>query len=244
MKAIQKIVLTLTMIVLGGTLSFAQNYNNTSIQGNGIMTTRTAQTKGYDKIEVSGPISVTLVKGTEGTIEITAESNVQERVVTESDGTTLIISLKNNTSLLNTQKIKVKVPFKDLSAISLRGSGDVEGKDRVKASTLTLNLSGSGDIDLDIDADRLAAELSGSGEIELSGKVTNADIKSTGSGKFDCEKLVSDNAEITLSGSGDVKMVINKSLTGTIRGSGTIMYGGNPPTNKVDVRGSGKVKPF
>lgn len=244
MKAFQKTVLTLTLIILGGTLSISQNYNNTSIQGNGIMTTRTAQTKAYDKIEVSGPISVILVNGTEGTIEITAESNVQERIVTESDGTTLIISLKNNTSLLNTQKIKVRVPFKDLSAISLRGSGDVESKDRIKATTLTLNLSGSGDIDLAIDADRLAAELSGSGEIELSGKVTNADIKSTGSGKFDCEELVAENAQITLSGSGDVKIVVNKSLTGGIRGSGTIMYGGKPSTNNVEVRGSGKVKPF
>lgn len=244
MRTIQKIVLTLSIVVLGGAMSFAQNYNNTSIEGNGIITTRTAETKPYNTIEVSGPIAVTLIKGTEGTIEITAESNVQERVVTESDGTTLIISLKNNTSLLNTQQIKVSVPYKDLSAISLRGSGSVKGADRIKASTLSLNLSGSGEMDLRIDADNLAAELSGSGEIELSGKVTNADLKSAGSGKFACEELVSENAIINISGSSDVKIVTNKSLKGGIRGSGTILYGGNPASNNVEVRGSGKVKPF
>lgn len=244
MKAIQKILLTLSIFVLGGGFTYAQKYNNTSIKGNGIITTRTVETKQYDIIEVSGPIAVTLVKGKEGILEITAESNVQERVVAESDGTTLIISLKNNTSLSNTQQIKVSVPFKELSAISVRGSGSVKGADRIRASALSLFLSGSGEMELEVDADNLAAELSGSGEIELSGKVSYADLKSTGSGKVDCEDLVSENAEINISGSSDVKIVANKSLKGTIRGSGTILYGGNPASNNVEVRGSGKVRPL
>jgi len=91
MKAKQKILLTLSIFILGGSFTYAQKYNNTSIKGNGIITTRTVETKQYDIIEVSGPIAVTLVKGKEGSLEITAESNVQERIVTESDGTTLII---------------------------------------------------------------------------------------------------------------------------------------------------------
>jgi len=99
-------------------------------------------------------------------------------------------------------------------------------------------------MELQVDVENLMAELSGSGEIELSGTVTNADLKSTGSGKLDCEDLVSDNASVNLSGSSDVKIVANKSLKGVIRGSGTIMYGGNPSRNNVEIRGSGKVNPF
>lgn len=77
----------------------AQKNNSNSIIGSGNIITRTVNTKPYKIIKVTSSMEVYLEKGNEGNITVTAEDNVQDRIVVVSDGTTLTISMKNNTSL-------------------------------------------------------------------------------------------------------------------------------------------------
>src|SRR5690606_21137362 len=137
-----------------------------------------------------------LEKGTEGTITINAEDNLQDKIVVESDGTTLIIKMKNNTSLRNTQKISITVPFETISEVSLHGSGTVEGKEILQSNSLALNLQGSGKIKVSVEATSLDVKLNGSGDMDLSGKATDLDVKSTGSGSFEGKQLTSENVQI------------------------------------------------
>ncbi len=242
MVTLTKISFALTLFILGNLQTIAQNRNNTSIEGSGNVITKTVNTQPYSSINVSGSMDVYLEKGTEGNISVTAEDNVQDRIVVESDGTTLTISMKNNTSLRNTKKIKITVPFEDISEISLNGSGNVEGKDMLKSNSLALNIQGSGDIKVSIDATSLDAKLNGSGDMELSGKATDVEVKTIGSGNFEGKELHSENAQIYISGSGDSSIFAKNSLKARIQGSGSIFYTGNPTTNDVKVMGSGKVK--
>ncbi len=78
--------------------------------------------------------------------------------------------------------------------------------------------------------------------MQLSGKSTNVDVKTTGSGNFEGKELVSDNAQIYISGSGDSTIFVNNSLKARIQGSGSVLYAGKPSSNDVKVMGSGKVK--
>ncbi len=242
MATLTKISLALTLLIIGNLEIIAQNRNNNSIEGSGNVITKTVNTQPYNTINVSGSMDVFLEKGTEGNISITAEDNVQDRIVVESDGTTLTISMKNNTSLRNTKKIKITVPFEDLSEISLRGSGNVEGKDMLKSNSITLNIQGSGEIKVSIEANSMDAQLNGSGDMTLSGKVTDVEVKTTGSGNFEGKELNSENAQIYISGSGDSSIYAKNSLKARIQGSGSIFCAGNPTSNDVKIMGSGKVK--
>ncbi len=242
MATLTKISFILMFFIIGNLQINAQNRNNNSIEGSGNIITKTVNTQSYNIINVSGSMDVYLEKGAEGNISITAEDNVQDRIVVESDGTTLTISMKNNTSLRNTEKIKITVPFEDISEISLRGSGNIEGKDMLKSNSLTLNLQGSGGIKISIDATSLNAQLNGSGDMKLSGKATDVEVKTTGSGNFEGKELLSENAQIYISGSGDSTIFAKNSLKARIQGSGSIFCAGNPSSNDVKVMGSGKVK--
>lgn len=220
----------------------AQKNNSTTIVGSGNIITKTVNTKPYDVINVTGSMEVYLEKGNEGTITVTAEDNVQDRVVVESDGNTLTISMKNNTSLQNTKKIKISVPFEIISEISLRGSGNVRGKNMIINNSISLTSKGSGEIEVLVKTDLLNVQLNGSGEIEVSGTAKNVNANTTGSGEFKGKELIADQAEINISGSGNSSIYVNNSLVGKIKGSGSIFYGGNPTRNDVKVSGSGKVK--
>ncbi|MCB0465219.1 MAG: DUF2807 domain-containing protein, partial [Aequorivita sp.] len=241
MATLTKISLALTLFIIGNLQITAQNRNNNSIEGSGYVITKTVNTQPYNSINISGSMDVFLEKGTEGNISITAEDNVQDRIVVESDGTTLTISMKNKTSLRNTKKIKITVPFEDISEISLHGSGNVEGRDILKCSSLAVNLPGSGQIKVAVESNSVDAQLNGSGDLTLSGKVTDVEVKTTGSGNFEGKELNSENAQIYISGSGDSTVYAKNSLKARIQGSGSIFCAGNPISNDVKVMGSGKV---
>ncbi len=236
MATLTKFYFVLTLLILGNLPLLAQN------QGNGEVITKTVNTQPYHTIDVSGSMDVTLEKGTEGKITITAEENLQDNIVVESDGATLTIKMKKNTFLRNTKKISITVPFEDLSEISLHGSGNIEGKDLVESNSLSLNLQGSGNINVSVEAKTLDVKLNGSGNLELTGKATDLEIKSTGSGNFAGKELTSDNVQIYVSGSGDSTIFAQTSLKARIQGSGSIFCAGNPSSNDVKVMGSGKVK--
>lgn len=204
--------------------------------------TKTIKTQPYGSIEVSGPMEVYLVKGTEGNIGITTQEKIQSKIVVESDGETLRISLKKDVFLRNSVNIKIQVPFEEISKISLNGSGKIEGKNKVSGNALDLAVNGSGDIELSIDVKSIRAAVDGSGEIELEGNATDAEVNITGSGEFNGEELVSDHARIHIMGSGEVSIYAKKKLQGAVEGSGTVKYGGNPSSNNVRVIGSGKVR--
>ncbi len=242
MNTLVKILLALTLLFVGSVSMNAQNTNSNTIEGSGNVISKTVNTSSYNVIDVSGAMEVFLEKGTEGNITIVAEDNVMERIVVESDGETLTISMKNNTSLRNTKKIKITVPFKDISEISLRGSGNIEGKDSLENNAVALNIQGSGNIKVSVEANSIDAKLNGSGNMELSGKATELEVKTTGSGNFQGKELISENAQIYISGSGDSTIFVNNTLKARIQGSGSVLYAGKPVSNDVKVMGSGKVK--
>ncbi len=242
MHTLIKTSLALTFLVFSSLQFTAQNRKNNAITGSGNMIEKTVTTKPYRSIKVSGSMDVYLQKGTEGTISVLAEDNVQDSIVVESDGTTLTISMKNNTSLRNTKKIKITVPFEDISEISLYGSGSIEGKAMLKTDKLTLNLNGSGDIEIAVATNSLEATIRGSGDIEILGNATDVAISTTGSGDFEGRELISENAEVSITGSGDSTVYVKNNLKAKIQGSGSIYYGGKPATINSKVKGSGKIK--
>lgn len=241
MHSLNKTAFILLFIFTSLQLS-AQRNKSTTILGSGNLITKTVNTKPYHIINVSGSMEVYLEKGAEGNITVTAEDNVQDRIIVESDGNTLTISMKNNTSLQNTKKIKITVPFESISEIFLRGSATVEGKDMLVGKSISLITKGSGDIKVSVKTDLLNAQLKGSGDTKISGTAKKANFNTTGSGNIKGKDLIADQAEIYISGSGNSSVFVNKSLLGNIKGSGNILYGGNPSINKVKVSGSGRVK--
>ncbi len=236
-------ITVVTLFLVATTLQLnAQKGNNNTITGSGNVITKTVQTKVYSALNISGSMDVYLENGNEGNISIEAEDNVQERIVVESDGTTLTISMKNNTSLRNTKKIKITVPVQEINEITLRGSGDIEGRNLLKSTSLALSIQGSGEIKISVDTNSLNAKIKGSGDIKISGIAKEVEVTTTGSGDFEGKELISENAQISISGSGDSTIHAKNSINAKINGSGSVFYAGNPSTNNVQVRGSGKVK--
>lgn len=240
MNKLFKFSLVIALIIFGCGDIMAQW--GKKVVGNGNVTIRTVNTGNYDAIRGLGSMDIHLQKGSEGTITVKTDENLQEYVIVEVVNGALKIRTKKNTYLKTKKGIHVYVPFDDISEVSLTGSGDIDTEDTINSDDLEIKITGSGDVNLDVSANTVEATVTGSGDIEVSGNTTNLEVRVTGSGDFDGDELRSENTEASVSGSGDVSVYASKYLKARVSGSGDIRYNGNPEKRDTKASGSGTIK--
>ena len=234
-----------TVVILASLFFATTTYAqwNKSVKGNGKMTTITRNTSDYDGIKCAGSFDYILVSGTEGNIKIEGEENLLEFIVTEVKDNNLVVKVKKNMNLRPSKNhpIKITIPFKDISSVSLAGSGDLYNKDRLSASNLKVSLAGSGDVVLMVDTKELKGSLAGSGDLTFKGNTDNLVAEVAGSGDFHAFELISKSTEVSVAGSGDAEVNCTESIKARVAGSGDIKYKGNPEKEDTKVAGSGSI---
>ena len=193
---------------------------------------------------MAGAFDVELVYGTEGKLQITGESNLLEYIETEVTDDKLKIQVKKgfDIRISSGQKILIVVPFKEISAVALSGSGDLYTKNAtIKTNKLKMALSGSGDVVIDLEANDLTMAVSGSGDMTATGTAETAKISLAGSGDIYADKLKTKNSDVRLSGSGDIRVYVEEHLKARVAGSGDITYKGNPEKLDTKTSGSGDI---
>lgn len=215
--------------------------SNKKVKGNGNLTTEKRTVPEYDAVNLNSSFDVELVAGNEGNLTIEAESNLMEYITTEVSNGKLKISVEEGINLDTNEEIKITVPFEEISSVSLTGSGDIIGKDRIKSENFSVSITGSGDIELELQAREVKGNITGSGDLSLSGSTSNFETKITGSGDFDASKLKAEKVEAVISGSGDIQVFASQELRTRISGSGDVYYAGNPKKEDFKTSGSGSV---
>ena len=236
----KKSILFLAAFIMAFTTAQAQ-WGNKSIKGNGNQVTKDRSIGSYDGISLVGSLNVQLVAGSEGTVKVEAESNLQEYIITEVKNGILKITTEKGINLKPKNKILVTVPVESVSEISLTGSGDLWTRDRLNSQNLKVQLTGSGDIKLDLKVMDLQSKITGSGDIVFQGRSKNFECSVTGSGDLDAYNLQANNVEARVSGSGDIMVYAGDKLNATVSGSGDITYKGNPTKQNFKTHGSGSI---
>lgn len=234
-----KSVVSLFVSILFFTNGQAQN--NQKVKGSGKVVNETRNVGTFDKVGVSGSFDVFLVKGNEGKIDLKIEDNLSRYLVTEVSDGKLKIKWKKGTNVNTRKNVVITVYFNDINGVGLSGSGDIVGKDLIKASDFSVAVSGSGDVDLEVESNTLKASVSGSGDLVLKGKVNMFSASVAGSGDISAYELSAEKADLKVSGSGGVNLTAHHEIKARVAGSGDVKYKGNPKITDVKVSGSGNI---
>jgi len=159
---------------------------------------------------------------------------------------------------LGRSRIYITLPA--LETLKLTGSGNAHLEDVFEGESFNLNITGSGDADMILEADTLDATLTGSGDALIQGSFGSGEIRITGSGNMELEgfmdqlnatltgsgdlkasNLQTANADLTITGSGNINVNIEDELSARITGSGDIHYSGNPRLGELRTTGSGNI---
>jgi hypothetical protein len=214
----------------------------TFVTGSGNVVSESRQVVDFDAVTMAGSGDLIITQGDQEGLKIDAEDNLIPYIRTEVRGHTLYIDMntRNFVSLHTTRPIRFYLSMKEVSGLTLSGSGTITSKN-INTKNLDINISGSGDTVIDnLQADSLSTDISGSGKCILKGEVASQKVTITGSGDYNTSGLTSKDVIMNVSGSGKTSVTATNTLNVTITGSGEVAYSGNPKITQT-ITGSGKM---
>ena len=218
------LLLPACVFVVDGDGHFHRNYHvheggGDTIDGSGVSKTETRTVTDFHRIAVDGCADLSVQVGGATSVAVTGDDNLVGFVTTEVRDGSLVIGMKSG-SYSTHVNLRVAITTPGLDALSIRGSSDAE-------------VSG-------IAGGSFSAEIKGSGDVRASGKVDRLDAVIAGSGDLHLDGLEAREANVGVSGSGDVEVWTTESLVASVSGSGDVRYRGDPKVTK-SVAGSGSV---
>ena len=185
-----------------------------------------------DRVEVDGPVEVTLATGGASHARAIGEAAALGRVAIDVQGRTLRV--RPNRSAWGgypgdaPAPVKVVLSTRNLRSASLIGAGRL-AVDRARGLRLDLAVSGSGELALgSADADTMVIGLLGSGRIAVGGKAKQLRASIQGSGDLDGRGLNSEDAQLTANTSGAVAVGAARTAKVNALGRGTVEIIGAP----------------
>jgi hypothetical protein len=125
-----------------------------------------------------------------------------------------------------------------------RNSGNARAEVTITGVTArNISLSGTGRLEFEnVDLDRLHLAISGSGSAAGGGRADHLDLAMSGSGNADLSRLTVRDANIHLSGSGNVRVSPSGTVSLAASGSGVVRMTRQPARINQSVSGSGGVR--
>jgi hypothetical protein len=256
MRARIRLVVIPVAVLLGSTAALAHAED------------KTTDLKAFDKLLIEGCFDARLEPGTPTRAVVSATADQQQRIRVEQDGDRVRVGFadKNDyATLCRGPAIRVSITASfaatDSVDLGIAGSGSLDAN-VPRVAKLEASLAGSGKIALrgaagdckftiggsgSADASALACdssaklELNGSGSAKLAGKTKTCEVQINGSGDIKGSGFDCDSADITVNGSGSVKLAKIGSLKAQINGSGNVRYQGEPTMRGVAIHGSGSL---
>lgn len=212
------------------------------LAGNGKLNKQKREVPSYTNLSVSGPFNVRLIYSDTGILTFEGDENILSLITAKVESGTLHIGTVDNQPVKASRNntIDIKVPYRQMNAIRLTGSGYVYAARTLRESNLVLELEGSGSIRMSADVEKLKAVVLGPGSIFIEGNADSFDCAIAGSGTIMACELMTKDVKAVVSGCGNIQTNSTKKLTGRIDGTGTIAFSGEPSDTDFKLSGNGK----
>jgi hypothetical protein len=210
-----------------------------SIRGEGPLTTRQISVADYTGITLMLPAEVKVVMADSFNCIIRAQHNIADAIKVKRKGDEL--EIKSEYSLKTDQPIELFISIPVIKRVEVDGSGNVSFVNPAKGEKLRLYVNGSGSISARAEMEEIRSEMNGSGAVALNGSAAEFSCAVNGSGDIHAFNMSTEKTEIEINGSGDAEVNVSSRLRADIRGSGNIIYKGQPHVVS-EIIGSGTVK--
>lgn len=211
------------------------------VQGSGKVVQETRQVGRFHGVELALAGNVEVRTGSDGPVSIEVDDNVLPLVETVVENGVLQIRATKKKLQLDTRRLKVVVPAREIDSLGVAGSGSMSA-DKLHGQKLKLELAGSGTLDATgIEAREVTIEVAGSGKLQAAGNAEKLEASVAGSGNADAARLTARQVEADVAGSGQVTVTARQSLDASVAGSGIVSYYGDPQVSR-SVAGSGIVR--
>lgn len=197
----------------------SQTDNGPCVRGSTEVVTETRSLDEFHAVSASIVGQLFITQGNKYEVIIHTHANLIDDVKTEIVSDELIIELDR--CVREMERFEVHVILPSIQSLVFSGVGDVSATNNLDAETLSVNLSGVGNMDLKGTADNFHVVLSGVGDVNAG-------------------EMVTKESSVSLTGIGSARVNVSDRLEASIRGTGDILYKGDPELI-VSISGNGRV---
>lgn len=235
----KRLLLLLPVLLIATAASGCVHILVDCVHGSGTVARDERTVSSFRRVVIKGSTDVVLTQSATQRVVVEAEDNLLPLVRTAVEDGDLVIDTRK--CIENTRPVVVHVAAAELAGVTISGSGDVTGVDKIDATSFDIRISGSGDVRLWLVATDIRTQISGSGDVLLRGSARSFDATISGSGDINAADLAVVRAGVRISGSGDCRLDVAEQLEASISGSGDIAYKGPVRDVRASVSGSGDV---
>lgn len=168
-----------------------------------------------------------IIPSEETKVEVTCPSDMEDygfRVYYKEGEVEISVPKQTNFSA---EKFEVTV-YANIEEIEISGGIELE-MDAAASEKVDLDIKGGAKVYVyNIETVNVEMDVTGAADINLSGKTGFFEIELSGAGNIDAKSLVSEKAEVKISGAGAAELSVTKELLADVDGVGTLTYYGDP----------------
>jgi len=197
------------------------------ISGNGNVVEESRDISGFTGVHVSSGIDVLLSQGDDFEVIVEADENLQDVIVTETNGRMLVVKTADHVNIRNARSKKVHVTLPELSDLKISSAGDCVGQTPFDCEDLMISISSAGDLTLEVDAREIDIDISSSGDCRISGSTDILDATLSSAGDLNAFDLVAGKVDVDVSSAGDARVNATDEITMNASSAGNIYYRGD-----------------
>ncbi|NVK85934.1 MAG: DUF2807 domain-containing protein [Cytophagia bacterium] len=205
-------------------------------------TRETREVRNFNALSVSSAFQVEISVGSTESLEIEAEDQYIDDIITEVRGGTLVIRLRDSRDTRRMRESpKAYLTVKSLERINASGAVGLKTRDVLKGKKLDLELSGASVLNIEMEVEELYLESSGACVINLEGEAKEQVVKTSGATVYSAYDLESVNADIRVSGAGSANVYVTGRLDVHASGASSVRYRGGASVS-ADASGASSIR--
>jgi hypothetical protein len=212
-----------------------------AVRGSGVVLEEARTIRNVNGLLLDAPGTAYVTVADSEALVIVAEDNLLPYLRVRMESGRLRIEVDSLLRLQPTVPIRYHLSVRELGRIRAAGDGRIEAAG-LRGDRLLVSSGGPGGVRLDdVRMNRLTVSVNGSGGVRAAGRVPLLEASLGASGPFDARELDTDDAVVTIAGSGSATVRVRHRLDAHLSGSGSVLYYGNPTVYE-SVTGAGEVR--
>ncbi|MFN3755680.1 MAG: head GIN domain-containing protein [Flavobacterium sp.] len=212
-----------------------------SIKGDGnVVTQSRTVSESFTKVKASRGLNVIISQGDSNRIEVVADDNLHDHILTSFKDGWLEITSDRNIQRASSKTINVEI--KSIEALTSNSGAKLNSSGKLIASNFSANCTSGAELNIEVETEKIIVDGSSGSNTKISGKALEGEFSISSGGNIDARDLLIN--EITAGASSGASLRVHPILALEAKASsgGSILYYNEPKTISKRTSSGGSVK--
>lgn len=180
----------------------------------------------FDAIKVSNSLEVYLTIGNSTSLEIEADENLHDVIITEvEDGVLKIFSERN---IRSAKSRKIFVTAERIKEIKATSAAEIRSENTIETEDLKIKATSAANLRLMVNVDNLTCSSTSAAEVRLEGKAEKMILKSTSAAEVRAKELKTKVCKVSATSAANAYVNVSEELDAKATSAASVRYTGNP----------------